>query len=343
MIRFPSPIQSAGSRHVVSEARATSIPSPELSLGELNILMRDDATDEDLDLDLFLTFTPSNENQGLCTELDNQQGPSQGLDNDRQVVQQSVAKRKSSNVSMALRKKRSANENHPQPHSNSLAAYLSDETRRCMEQGHQPPLETFFTPKIQAEIQDLCEPMMGILEKILVYIAGSHSIAVLRELLDKPTTVDEFKFFSAKAKLSNAERFNLIQKLDTNVILLLLLRRHHVLELFRECRRLAPRPDDGFVLTTPYDYENHEIALNMSGNPIHSAEAKVTANMMAELCPNIEPDSRAYKSKYRMVKGLHKLGHRLDRLEKVFGNGILGLMPDRGITGQFNVGITDYM
>lgn len=319
---------------------ATDISVTGSSQDRLNLPLHNDDPSENLDLERSVDYLSPSESRDLSQGLDDQEESSQDLTDDRQVYHRPVIERKAPSMSRVVGKKKSLDSDNPQTWNDSLAIYLSEEARRCKEHGCLPPEETFFTPVIRAAIRDLCEAKMDTLAKILVYIASPHSIAVLREVLHKSKAEERFIALHSEAKLTKAERFTLIQNLDRHIIHFQLFRRHHVLELFRESGGLITRSNCGFVLTTPH---NFEMAQNKSGNPSNSAEAEVTVKMMAELFPDIRTDSDVYKSKYRMVTDLRKLGQRLHILERTFGKGILGLMPDRGITGQLDFGISDYM
>lgn len=64
--------------------------------------------------------------------------------------------------------------------------------------------------------------------------------------------------------------------------------------------------------------------------------------MMRETFPHVKPDTDEYKSKYRWITDIRRLGQRLHILETKFGGGVLGLMLDQGLAGT-DVGITDKM
>jgi hypothetical protein len=248
-------------------------------------------------------------------------------------------KRKTPRTRTAVRKK-SLDSHSSQIWKDSLASQLLEEAGRCSKHGCPLPEETFFTPSTRAAARDLGEEKEDTLAKILLFIASPHSIAALQEVIHRSKTEEQLMPLQSGSRLSKAERVTLIQKLDQSMIHLQLLRRHHVLELFRESGGPETRSSGGFVMATP---QNFDMAHNKPGNPSNSAKAKATAHMMAELFPGIRAESNEYKARYRMVTHLRKLGHRLHVLEKTFGKGILGLMLDRGITGQLDFGISDRM
>ena len=320
-------------------AHATNTSVAGYGQDQLNLPLHNDALGGDLDLELLVDYPSPSESRDLHPDLENQEGPSQVLSGSQQVNHRSTMKRKAPCTHVAVRKK-PLDSHSSQIWNDWLATYLLEEAGKCTEHGCLPPEETFFTPVIRAAIQDLHKENTDMLAKILVFIASSHSIAALQEVLRKSKTEETFMPLHSRARLSKAERVNLIRKLDKSMIYFQLLRRHHVLELFRESGGPETRSSGGFIMITP---QNFDMAQKKSGNPSNNAEAEVTANMMAELFPEIRADSKEYSVTYRMVTNLRKLGQRLHILEKTFGRGILGLMLDSGITGQLDFGISDHM
>lgn len=78
------------------------------------------------------------------------------------------------------------------------------------------------------------------------------------------------------------------------------------------------------------------------GNPLSRSIADVTSRMTHDVFPNIDVDKAEFDSKSRLIARIRRLGQRLHMLETRFGEGILGLMLDQGLTGS-DVGITDAM
>jgi hypothetical protein len=343
----PKTITSIESWNAAENAHPTNTSLTGYTESQLDLPLQNDARGEDLDLDLDLDMDldrligclSPGENQDLNRNTNNQKNSCGCVTTDQQVNHRSALKRKAPHTHTAVRKKFS-DSNKSQNWNGLLATFLSEEAVRCSEHGWPPPEDTFFTPVIRAAVQDLCETKMDMLARILVFIGSSNSIAALQEVLHRSRTEEGFMPLQSGARLSKAERVTLIQKLDQSITHLQLLRRHHVLELFRESGGPETRSNGGFVVITPQTFDK---AQSKSGNPSNSAEAEVTVNMMVELFPGIRTDSDDYNTKYRMTTQLRKLGQRLHMLEEAFGKGILGLMLDRGITGSLDFGISDHV
>jgi hypothetical protein len=220
----------------------------------------------------------------------------------------------------------------------ALEAYLAGESQKGESLGHKPLQDTFVTPAIQTAIQNLDGGNTVTLAKILVQIASPSLLVALQETLKASRTPGSCKALSTTATLSSKDRFDLIVKLDRIVSISQLLRRYHILELFKDCAGTTT-PIIGTVLTTLSDFASLS---GKRGNPANRCIADVTTKMVQDAFPGIAPGTDEYKSKYRLMTYIRRLGQRLHILETRFGRGILGLMMDRGSTDQ-NVGITDPM
>jgi hypothetical protein len=220
----------------------------------------------------------------------------------------------------------------------ALEAYLIEESRKGELLGHRPLQDTFVTPTIQTAIQNLDGGDTVTLAKILVLIASPSLISALQETLKASRTPESCRAINTTAALSSKERFDFIVKLDCMVSIFQLLRRYHILELFKDCASTTT-PTIGIVLTTSSDFASPS---RRRGNPANRCIADVTVKMMQDAFPAIAPDTDTYRSKYRLMTYIRRLGQRLHILERRFGRGILGLIIDRGSTDQ-TVGITDAM
>jgi hypothetical protein len=219
----------------------------------------------------------------------------------------------------------------------ALEAYLTGESQKGELLGHNPLQDTFVTPAIQRAIHNLDGGDTVTLAKILVQIASPTLIVALQETLKASRTPESCKALSTTATLSSKDRFDLIVKLDRIVSISQLLRRYHILELFKGCAGTTT-PTIGTVLTLS-DFASPS---RRRGNPANRCIADVTAKMVQDAFPGIAPSTDEYKSKYRRMTHIRRLGQRLHILETRFGRGILGLMVDRDSTDQ-TVGITDAM
>jgi hypothetical protein len=215
--------------------------------------------------------------------------------------------------------------------------YLSEEVRKCKVFGHLPPQDTFLTLAIQEEIQELETGKNEVLAKILIHIASPCLIGGLQGILESCKTGKSSVTLETTSTLSTAERLRLIATLGHTISYAQLLRRYHILGLFKDCGGLETSMC-GVIMTL----SNFASSSNTRGNPINRSVADVTVKMMAETFPAIGYQTSEYRAKYRWISYVRRLGQRLHLLETRFGQGILGLILDQGITGT-DTGITDAM
>jgi hypothetical protein len=223
----------------------------------------------------------------------------------------------------------------------ALAIYISQEAKKCEIHGIPAPRETFFNPEIQRHMLALGkEGNVDAFGTMLAYIASSQSIAVLQDVLHSCRNGTNYNILQIRDGLSKAERFKMIQLFDRNIAYFHLVRRYHVLKLFEESGGPKTRSSTGLIVITSQDFVKGR---KKAGNPVYNAEAEVTGEMMKEIFPDMTPGMEGYQSKYRAMKQLRRLGQRLYLMQTKFGKGILGLMPDYGLTGESDAGISDKM
>jgi hypothetical protein len=218
-----------------------------------------------------------------------------------------------------------------------LATYLTEEQRKCQAWGHRTPHDTFLTPPIQQAIQILGKGKTEVLIKILIDIGSPCLIGGLQDILESCKTQERCMTLETTSTLSRAERIHLIAILGHSMSRSQLLRRYHVLQLFKECG--GPGTSTWATAITPSSPPRPS---NTRGNPLNRFVADVTARMMQETFPSVESSTDEYTTKYRWISDIRRLGQRLHMLETRLGEGFLGLMLDQGLAGT-DVGITDRM
>jgi hypothetical protein len=233
------------------------------------------------------------------------------------------------------RKKLRGSDTHPNV--DVLGTYLTEEERKCQAWGHRTPQNTFLTPPIQQAIKNLGKGKTEVLAKILIHIGSPCLIGALQDILESCKTREEYMALQATSTPSKAERVQLIASLDHAMSRFQLLRRYHVLQLFKDCG--GPGTSTWGILMTPSSPARPP---NTRGNPLNRSVADVTARMMRDTFPNVDSSTDDYKTKYRWISDIRRLGQRLHMLETRFGEGFLGLMLDQGLAGT-DVGITDKM
>lgn len=300
-----------------------------------NLLQGRVSPDENFDMDIFVDYSPPMETLRTGLEHDGQERSSCNTDTSVHQTQQSTKKRKSRpGVSSEGRKKPLATKD------DALNRYILDETEKCKAMGHSLPHNTFLTQTTQRAALKFGTGKAKTVLKILAHIASTQSIAGLQKLLTglRDGTIETPVHHNGP--MSITDRFTLICSFTAVISLYQLLRRYHVLELFRECRGSAMPSCSGSILITPHNFDS---VPKRPGNPKNMSEALVTANMMEQVFPSISIRSDNYESNFRRMKLLRKLGQRLDKFAIRFGEGILGLIPDHGFTGQSDADISDNM
>lgn len=218
-----------------------------------------------------------------------------------------------------------------------LRTYLTEEERKCQDVGHPSPQNTFLTPVVQQAVQALDKGKTEVLAKILIHIGSPCLVGGLQDMLVSRKPGESCMALGPAHTLTRAERVHLIATLGHSMSRSQLLRRHHVLQLFKECGR--PDASTYEIVMIPVDLAHPS---NKRGNPMNRSVAEVTARMMQETFPDVKPNTDEYKSKYRWITDIRRLGQRLYMLETRFGGGVLGLILDQGLAGT-DVGITDKM
>lgn len=176
------------------------------------------------------------------------------------------------------------------PRVSVIGTYLTEEERKCQDFGHQIPQHTFLTPPIQYAIQDLGEGITEVLAKTLIHIGSPCLIGGLQDILASCKAQENCVTPEPTGTLSGAERIRLIASLGHNLSRFQLLRRHHTLQLFKECG--GPDALTSVIVMTPFDLTRSS---NKRGNPANRSVVDVTTKMMQETFPNIDIRTSEYK------------------------------------------------
>jgi hypothetical protein len=214
-----------------------------------------------------------------------------------------------------------------------------EEEQKCQAFGHQFPQNTFLTPAIQRATLSLGKGKTEVLVRILIQIGSPALIGGLQKVLGSYKTQRSCMSLetTTRVTLSKAERFHLIVSLGHAMSHFQLLRRYHILELFRDCGGSGAMSCDVIMTSSGF-----AVSCNKRGNPLNRSVAEVTVRMLEEFFPNLDRSTNEYTRMYRWITDIRRLSHRLHLLEERFGEGILGLMLDQGL-GHTDIGITDAM
>lgn len=222
----------------------------------------------------------------------------------------------------------------------TLEAFISDEEERCKNHGICGPQETFFTTALRDSIEKINDKDTGILGAILVGIASPGAIVVLQEAAQRCRSCQDPGIIATSRKLTIPERFHIIGELDKEVAYLHFLRRYHVLKLFEECGGASTGTQSGFIHNTPESYgDTNGGRPGRRGNPVNHSEKAVVQAMAEKIFPSSPQD----KKRLAIAKRLKRLGERLNLLTIRFGEGVLALVPDHGLTREGILSITDPM
>ena len=128
----------------------------------------------------------------------------------------------------------------------------------------------------------------------------------------------------AKSSMSASETFNIICLLDSEEAVCILLRRYHAIKLLEEEQRYVAQ-NNGFVMVTPDTVAAG--GRTQMGNPTVVQEAELIDRLAYKIKPNVQPTSEEFLSVRDKVKRLRRLARRLQNLTKLYGVGILALLP----------------
>lgn len=251
------------------------------------------------------------------------------------------------NVSLT-REKRSLDTLEPVEQPNSKRQEMSDycrasilrDTEKCKSQGLPPPRETYFSPYIQDRVLELNCKFSDASCTMLAQIAGSSSIVALKEALECSRSWPQIQSWRITGHATLHERIAIIGDLEVREMYCALLKRYHVMELFRNCGGSDSRRTTKMIICT-----GREILQpgGRTGNPSHHDEAYVTERMMKEVFPNLQPGSKDYESKRRSMSRLRVLGRRLHMFAERFGNSSLAFMQPCKVPGDPEKPISDNM
>lgn len=219
-------------------------------------------------------------------------------------------------------------------------ASILRETEKCQAQNLPPPRETFFSPHIESRILELNCKSTDAFNIILAQIAGSRSIVALKEALGCSRSWPQVQYWRVSGHATRYETFAIIGDLEIREMYCALLKRYHVMELFRNCGGSDSRITTSMVMCTGKQAVQGSSRM---GNPGHLDEANVTDRMMKEVLPNLQPGCRDYESKRRSISRLRVLGRRLQMFADRFGNSSLAFMQPCKITGDSEKPISDHM
>lgn len=278
--------------------------------------------------------------QGAQLEVERQDASSSRTGGPSHQIVHKGVKRKSTHVNELPEPWQQLEPNSLQLKDKAFQRYLYEEYKKCKQTGHPFPHETFFSAAAQDTMLRIEKDKAEVLLKMLAYIASPNAIAAVREILNcsKPGEKDLVRHL--RSTPSRRDRFDVIEGLERVISCSQLLRRHHILEFYKDCGGPATHFENEIIMVDPKSFG---LSGNGPGNPKNKNIANVTDKMMEELFPDLEERSTEYQKKRQKLASIRRLGQRLHILENKFGQGILGLIHDHGSSGSLDVGISDNM
>ncbi|KAJ9302274.1 hypothetical protein DTO271G3_1140 [Paecilomyces variotii] len=207
---------------------------------------------------------------------------------------------------------------------------------RCLSRdGHSVQSQTILNGHTQNDISST----PGRIDKFVLHIASSDSIATIRDILQAYRKMPDHRPWHINDMLSKEARFNIIEELTHSISVFSVLRRYHILYLYEQCGGPSTVPNENIIV----DAGSRLKGRRQRGNPRYMAEAQIIDAMMKEIFPQIGIDSREYSTKRVKVKSIRREGKRLYLLKNNFGDGILGLLPYGSLAESSSTGTSDKM
>jgi hypothetical protein len=264
--------------------------------------------------------------------------PFQGA-TDSQIRESAESPKKRSRVSAQQRSSRRDRsvQDHPQEQDNdetSLEMLMSRERQKLEGLRLQDPSTFSLTQESISNIG--ADPYKKVLRIFFFAVASCESLASLQDILRACRDKRVSDVYEPDQSLSISKRLELIERLDSNIGYLSLLRRCHILKLFRDNRNSSYQTSDGFIVETQASVSAK--TKKQAGNPHNVTNAAITRSMIHGMFPQLQYESAEYNKKHRYFSEIRRLGQRLHLLATVFGDGILGVLPP---AAGFTLCITD--
>ena len=220
-----------------------------------------------------------------------------------------------------------------------LKEFLANEKTKCEQQCLPLPEATYFTPEIQEQLMNPEKKLCEALIRLVINIASPHTILALGRMIQRARKDDNFRSCCLR-DIIPSQRLHLIERLEQEAGIIQIMRWYHILEMFRDCGGHETVSSAGYV---HYTADALPKSRKTMGNPRNMDGHKVTQALMAEVFPDLKPDTEYYGSQLKRFNRLRRVGKRLHILTKTFGEGILGLILDNTLDGRLDPCVSDVM
>ncbi|KAL4860680.1 hypothetical protein BDV12DRAFT_208957 [Aspergillus spectabilis] len=215
-----------------------------------------------------------------------------------------------------------------------IASFVTHEREKCIATNTPLPEVSYFTSETQKQLSKLPD----LATKLILGIANAQSLVILRQAIQSWRSEPDITLLKSGISLSKAARFNIIRSIDRETAFLNIIKRYHILELFKQCGGHETPSCSGFVLV-----QGKPTTTKKSGNPHNIAETEVTASILREIHPELELASVDYKPTLDSLKYYRQLGRKFHAITTQFGRGILALLPTGDLPGNYSIPITNRM
>ncbi|KAJ4356499.1 uncharacterized protein N0V89_004533 [Didymosphaeria variabile] len=192
-----------------------------------------------------------------------------------------------------------------------------------------------------AEIEKIDPEAPGHVARLrLLYltIGSCQSLIGFKEILDTARNLPSTHSNPPGSNIGPQERYAEICRLGKQEALCVLLKRYHIVQLFKTTQA-GLLQDSGLIVETPSTRLSGQRA--MPGNPFNRAQANLTEEVLATILPGLPNGSPIYQKIRKHVSHLRRLANILTIWTDAYGFGVLALLTPGPIQPDFHV--TDYM
>ncbi|OAF98582.1 uncharacterized protein CC84DRAFT_1106065 [Paraphaeosphaeria sporulosa] len=176
-------------------------------------------------------------------------------------------------------------------------------------------------------------PHLPRLRLFYLTIGSSQTLLNFRAMLHTARNLSHIFSYIVTATLRPREIYAEICRLGNQEALCVLLRRYHVIQLFKTVQDSLFR-EHGLIVQTPSTHITGQRA--MPGNPVNRAQANLTEEVLGMILPGPANGTPQYQKTRRHVSQLRRLANILTMWTDRYGFGVLALLPSGSNESEFN-------
>ncbi|KAL5400685.1 hypothetical protein PMIN03_012167, partial [Paraphaeosphaeria minitans] len=167
-------------------------------------------------------------------------------------------------------------------------------------------------------------PHLPRLRLFYLTIGSSQTLLNFRAMLHTARNPSDIYPYTVTTTLQPWERYAEICRLGREEALCVLLRRYHVVQLFKTAKASLFQ-EHGVIVQTPRTHVTGQRA--MPGNPVNRAQANLTEEVLGMILPGPANGTPHYQKTRRHVSQLRRLANILAIWTDRYGFGVLALLP----------------